>query len=182
MMLPNDRFWTISNLFSLSRIFIVFPAVWFLFQRTENTDLIATGLLVIAAVTDGLDGYIARKFNQVSDWGKILDPLSDKICIITVILGLLWLDLLPLWFVLLVAGRDVLIFAGGIYFKKRVGYIPMSIPSGKFAVFFTGFTLLFAILKVEPWYHYFLYLSVILLFYSFGEYAVRMVRELKKVP
>lgn len=182
MIFPTDRFWTISNLFSLSRIFIVLPAVWMLFEKTASGNLWATVLLVIAAITDGLDGYIARKFNQVSDWGKILDPLSDKICITTVIVALLWLNILPLWFVVLVAGRDVLIFSGGIYFKKRVGYIPMSVPSGKFAVFFTGFTLLFAILNVEPWYHYFLYLSVLLLLYSFGEYSVRMSRELKKVP
>lgn len=181
MILPNDRFFTVSNLFSLSRILIVIPAVWLLFEKTESADLTATVLLSIAAFTDGLDGYIARKFNQVSDWGKILDPLSDKICITLVILALLWLNLLPLWFVLLVAGRDLLIFSGGIYFKKRVGYIPMSVASGKFAVFFTGITLLLAILKLEPWYHYFLYLSVILLLYSFAEYAVRLFRELKKV-
>lgn len=180
MILPQNRFWTISNIFSLSRVLIVAPGIWLLFDRTGAGNWMAAGLFFLAAVTDMLDGYIARHFDQVSDWGKILDPLADKISITAVIFSLLWLGLLPVWFVVLVVMRDLIIFFGGLWIRKKTGEIPMSVMSGKIAVLTTGITILLAILPSGIWFTVFLVLSVLLLGYSFGEYSLRVLTLLKK--
>src|SRR4051812_45675405 len=69
-------FMNISNGLTFFRIALLLPMGWFL---QNNFNFSATLVLAIAAITDGLDGYVARKWNQVSDFGKLMDPIADKI-------------------------------------------------------------------------------------------------------
>ncbi len=69
---------------------------------------------MIAAITDILDGYLARKFNQVTEFGKIIDPLADKIAIGAIIIKLFIIGVIPLYYFFMIIVRDVLIFLGGI--------------------------------------------------------------------
>jgi CDP-diacylglycerol--glycerol-3-phosphate 3-phosphatidyltransferase len=66
----------LSNALTLFRIALLIPMGWLM---QEDLNLAATLILVVAAISDGLDGYFARKFNQVSDFGKVIDPIADKI-------------------------------------------------------------------------------------------------------
>jgi cardiolipin synthase len=126
--------------------------------------------------SDLLDGYFARKFNQVSELGKIIDPLADKISIITLVLVLLYLGLIPLWFVTIVVLRDLLILSFGIYLHKEKNIRIMSNFAGKAAVFFIGLIVLFAIIDVEilkSINNYLYFISIVLIIYSLYLYFTR---------
>jgi cardiolipin synthase len=81
----------------------------------ERLRLAAAGIFIFAAATDGLDGFIARRFNQTSLLGSILDPIADKCLIAAVLLVILlggWPDPFPVWFAGTVLGRDLLLGIG----------------------------------------------------------------------
>jgi len=177
----ENRFLTISNILSLSRIVLAIPANWLLFQPDQESRYLAVVIFIIAGFTDFLDGWTARKFNQVSEWGKILDPLADKIVIILTAICLVYLEIFPVWFVLAVVVRDVLIFAGGIYFKSKLNYIPVSLMSGKLTTNFIAAAGLAGMVMWNNVYNFFIVLSIIFMIYSFSEYLIRMINELKKV-
>jgi CDP-diacylglycerol--glycerol-3-phosphate 3-phosphatidyltransferase len=128
------RIWTISTLLSFSRIVLLAPLAYFLFSDMPNARLWAAVVLLLAGITDFLDGYLARLLHQVTDFGKIIDPIADKLaagggCIMLVMVGAM-----PLWFVLVVVARDLLILFGGIYIKSKKNIITQSNWPGKFAV------------------------------------------------
>lgn len=129
--LPRDRFFTASNLLSILRGVMTVPIVWALFEELRITAIL---LCLIAALTDWLDGYVARHTGTVSEWGMILDPLADKILVGAVVVVLVILELLPLWFVLVVVGRDVVILLGAAYASSRAKTVLPSLMSGKLAV------------------------------------------------
>ncbi len=94
---------TISRLFGLPFIF------YFLENPTSESRWIAVTIFVIVAITDWLDGYLARKLNQVTELGKFLDPLVDKLLILGVLLVLIQLGQVPAWGVFLILGRELAI-------------------------------------------------------------------------
>lgn len=85
----------------------------------EHARLWAMGVLVFSFLTDVLDGFIARHFNQISDLGKILDPVADKVMQITVLICLAFYNHALIWVVVFVLLKDVLLGVGAIYMYKR---------------------------------------------------------------
>jgi len=81
----------------------------------------ALALFFAAAVSDGLDGYLAKRFNWTSELGKILDPLADKLLLITVFVESAWLGLVPWWLAAAVVARDVLIGLGALVYRLWFG-------------------------------------------------------------
>jgi CDP-diacylglycerol--glycerol-3-phosphate 3-phosphatidyltransferase len=81
----------------------------------ERLRIAATGIFIVAAATDGLDGFIARRFNQRTRLGSILDPIADKCMVAVAILAIAlgqWPDAFPVWFAVAVLGRDSLLAIG----------------------------------------------------------------------
>lgn len=148
---PPDagRFFTVSNVLSLLRVALVVPFVFIMLGEGGSSRLWGAALMVVAGLTDKLDGMLARKYHQITEWGKILDPLADKIAIGAVVLVLLVLDAIPLWFVVVILARDVLILVGGIYLKARRGVVLPSNEAGKWAVGVIALTLFLAVLGVS---------------------------------
>jgi len=107
------------------------------------------GLVAIAVITDWLDGKIARWTGTVSEWGKVLDPLADKLGSALVGFVLALKGILPWWFVVLVVVRDVLIMIGGVLLMRRLGRVVPSIWMGKVAVTFLALTILAGLLKAD---------------------------------
>lgn len=97
---------TIPNIITLMR-FLLVPAVVFALL-TDHRDL-ALAAFVLAGVSDGVDGFIARQFNQRSQLGAYLDPIADKILLVSVFVVLCYMGDLPLWLVLTAVSRDALI-------------------------------------------------------------------------
>jgi CDP-diacylglycerol---glycerol-3-phosphate 3-phosphatidyltransferase len=79
------------------------------------------GVFLLAAGTDWLDGYVARRWNQVSDLGKVLDPLVDKLLVLTPLLCLVELDRVPAWTVFLILGRELAIAGWRVNQSKITG-------------------------------------------------------------
>jgi CDP-diacylglycerol--glycerol-3-phosphate 3-phosphatidyltransferase len=124
---------TLSNALSLLRIVLFLPFVYF-YERDEKN--IAFVIVLIAISTDWFDGRVARWTNTVSELGKILDPLADKVSAALMGLYLLYRGELPWWFVAIVVTRDIIIFWGGVYIKQKKHIITTALPTGKWAVGF----------------------------------------------
>lgn len=122
----NKELFYIPNILSLARIILIFPLAYLLlFQFAQQKDLIIV-IMVLMYVTDLLDGFIARKFNQVSELGKIIDPLADKIAVIVITVILFINGYIPTWFFLVIVLRDILILGFGIYLEKTRNITLMS--------------------------------------------------------
>lgn len=103
---------TLPLILTLSRIVLVLPTAYFMSLDTNLSRGIATFLFIIASITDYYDGYYARKLNAVSNLGKFLDPVADKILVSSVLVLLLVQNLVDPWMVILFVARDTII--GGI--------------------------------------------------------------------
>lgn len=97
-------------------------------------------------ISDLLDGYYARTRNEVSELGKIIDPLADKVIVISITIILLLQGILPFWFLIVIVLRDLIILSGGLFIKQKYGIVLQSNWVGKLTVFTIGFTLLNMIL------------------------------------
>lgn len=112
---------TLPNQLTILRI-ILTPIFLYLFLSSDPFYIqISLVVFFIAALTDWYDGWLARKFNYISDWGKFWDPLADKILTSTAFLGFVLVGLLPLWMVLLIIIRDLVITLLRVYAEGR-GY------------------------------------------------------------
>jgi len=97
---------TVPNLLTLGRLFS-FPIIIFLASfDTRGFGVAAALVFSIAAITDILDGYLARKTEQVSDFGKLIDPIADKILIASAMIMLVHLGRIPAWMVVLIISRE----------------------------------------------------------------------------
>ena len=128
----TDRILTVPNLLSFARLAIL-PIVYL--DLVSGAHLRAFVLLVVFASTDWFDGYIARRFDQVSKLGKLLDPLSDRVLFVVVGIGFAMGGLLPWWAILLLLGRDVVVVASGGIVLLRGGIRPDVTRLGKAATF-----------------------------------------------
>jgi len=141
------EFLTVSNLLSLSRIPLVALFAAIMIADVPSAELWGLGVLLLTMLTDKLDGDIARRFGQESTWGRIIDPLADKIGVAVVSVVLVVLEMIPLWFVALLLLRDLLILVGGVLLRLRTGVVLPSNIAGKWAVGVIAVTLLLALLR-----------------------------------
>lgn len=112
---------TLPNQLTILRI-ILTPIFLYLFLSDDPLLIqISIGVFLVAALTDWYDGWLARKFNYITDWGKFWDPLADKILTSTAFLGFVLVGLLELWMVVLIVLRDLIITLLRIYAESR-GY------------------------------------------------------------
>lgn len=140
-------------------------------------------LVLLAIATDYFDGRVARWSDTVSDWGKVLDPLADKIGGGLVVAALAFNGALPLWFLFTLAVRDLCILGGGAILKHKTGQIVLSLWSGKVAVTGVAITSLAALLKADaPVLEFCIWTTVVLLSYSFFRYFIRFFALLRKGP
>ena len=109
--------------------------------------LITLGLILIAAVSDMLDGFFARRAHEVTHIGKWLDPICDTICIGSVVFYLILNGIIPMWFFIVLILRYVSISIGAIYFINHTDLVLSANIFGKWA---SGLTALFVLLKIIP--------------------------------
>lgn len=144
----TDRILTVPNLLSLLRLVLVGVFWWLLFGEGDSSvrDLWAAGVLVVSGATDYFDGFIARRFNQVSSLGQLLDPLVDRITIAAVLLGLALRDVIGWWVVIVLLARElVLLTLLPVLRRRGLSALPVHYL-GKAATFvlFMGFPLVLA--------------------------------------
>jgi CDP-diacylglycerol--glycerol-3-phosphate 3-phosphatidyltransferase len=97
----------LPNGLTLLRIFLVPILLAVLLTRTESGVLVGTGIFGLAVVTDYLDGYFARRRNQVTKLGILLDPVADKLLTAAAFIALVEMDAVPAWMVVIIVGREL---------------------------------------------------------------------------
>jgi cardiolipin synthase len=115
-MKPRD----IPNLITVFRFFLVPPVVWLLLNDRFAAALVVFG---VAGASDGIDGYLAKRFNWSSHLGALLDPLADKLLLVCSFVTLGFLGLIPYWLVALVILRDLVIVAGAVSYHYFVEHL-----------------------------------------------------------
>jgi cardiolipin synthase len=169
---------TASNLLSMTRMFIA-PWMYLLIRANDQKDLVYL-IAGMAYISDILDGYLARSRNEVTEWGKIIDPLADKIFIAAICLGMIWSGQLSIWYIAIVLGRDVLIVFAGIFFANKSQYVLPSTYVGKATVLSIGLVLVFAFAEISEMYLHIAYvISTGMILYSLIHYGMRMFKTMK---
>ncbi|WP_277613075.1 CDP-alcohol phosphatidyltransferase family protein [Cryobacterium cryoconiti] len=128
----SSKVLTVPNLLSMLRLALV-PV--FLVVLVQGEDAWALLVLAVASLTDFLDGFLARRFGQITRLGQLLDPAADRLYIFAALLGLAWRDLVPWWIVLVIVGRDVFLLGLGVVLANY-GFGPLPVHQlGKVATF-----------------------------------------------
>lgn len=175
----KNKYFTLANFFSFSRIIVAPVIVWVHYHQGVN--MLFTVLVTYAIVSDYLDGWAARSHDEVTELGKVIDPIADKVLAGILFFYAAWLGPIPFWFFWLCIGRDLLILAGSLYVRKVRGKVAMSVMSGKvfvnflalywiWAMFFPGNVFMIYALLIA---------STILLVGSFLDYVYRFTLIMK---
>jgi cardiolipin synthase len=107
----------IPNIITVFRFLLVPPVVLLLLDERFGLALLIFG---VAGFSDGLDGYLAKRFNWSSRLGALMDPLADKLLLVSSFITLGWLSLIPLWLVGVVILRDLVIVSGALLYHYRI--------------------------------------------------------------
>ncbi len=99
----------LPNLLTMARIVLIVPVVWLMLERAPLPAFLASVLFGVASATDWLDGYLARKRGMVSVLGKLLDPLADKLIVMSTLVVAVGLGWVPAWLVVLILARELAI-------------------------------------------------------------------------
>ncbi|NLP12474.1 CDP-alcohol phosphatidyltransferase family protein [bacterium] len=126
--------WSLANLLSLSRLLFLPLICWAITLQTHSGNVLALLFLALSGATDFLDGYLARRLDQRSFLGRILDPLLDKITVGVTLLFLAAYRQLPYWYVFLVIARDVLILTAAASLVKHIKAVAESNYLGKWTL------------------------------------------------
>ena len=137
-----DKVLTLPNVVTFLRLALLPVFLWLLFATPHH--VAALVVFAVAASTDWVDGQIARRTHQVSRLGKLFDPFVDRLLIAVGVVAIFLLGRLPLWILIYLIARDVLLLAGGRFLLAKVGKVPPVVYVGKFATAFimVGFCLL----------------------------------------
>lgn len=157
----HSSVYSVANLITILRLLLVPFFFAALISDSARSDIIAVFLYAVAASTDWVDGYIARRTNTVTAVGKIIDPLVDRLLLASGVIGLYLVDRLPLWIPIVLVLRDVYLLYGS-YVLEREGVILPVTYIGKLttAILMGGFTLLIAggiydgLIRVGDWFVY----------------------------
>ena len=145
----KEQFMTVPNLLSMLRLALV-PV--FMFLLLSERYLSAIVVLALSSLTDYLDGYFARKFNQVTRLGQLLDPAADRLYIFSTLVGLSITGIIPVWLAVVIIGRD-LVLAAAYPVLASHGYGPLPVhylgKTGTFALLY-AFPLLLMAYIFEP--------------------------------
>jgi CDP-diacylglycerol--glycerol-3-phosphate 3-phosphatidyltransferase len=169
---------TLANGLTLLRL-VLLPPIYLLLRWENGMAPPLTVLLVcIGWLTDGLDGYAARRLGQITELGKILDPVVDKLFVLALLVFLILLRDFPLWFLAVIVPRDVLILWGGLYLARRRKTVEKSQLWGKITTNVLLATMVAYLLRWTALMPFFLTLAVLLSVISTWSYARFFFRAL----
>jgi fused signal recognition particle receptor len=175
-----DRVVTLSNMISILRVFLTLPILYFLRAGQGKIALI---FIIIAIVSDMLDGWLARVSHEITELGKVLDPFADKVVIFSVMLFLIFTDRMPIFYFVVLAVRDLTIALFSVYLMNNCKITPHANFTSKISIYFTTATLLAFIYSntLGRWINPIMWSSVALLFISWVQYIITFTKQVIKV-
>jgi CDP-diacylglycerol--glycerol-3-phosphate 3-phosphatidyltransferase len=165
---------------SIFRILLIPIIVNCILHESKLYFWIGIGLVFIAIATDYLDGIFARKLNQISEYGKIFDPLADKIAIGTLVILLVMYRDLPSWVAIVIVGRDFLILLFGLFMTRRLKYVTSSSRLGKWTAFIIALMIVAYILRLNVIASTLTWISIFFALLSGSLYLARFIRMFKE--
>ncbi len=178
---------TKANIITIIRFIMVPFVLVILLTEMQNKEFIAFAVFVIAAVTDAIDGYVARKYDQVSDLGKFLDPLADKLLVAAALIALVYLQEVETWVAAIIILRELFISFFRLYYLVNNASFSASIPAKlktTFQIVALAILIIYRKLPFASQLHLLgtavLYVAVFLTVYSGAEYVIRFSRAPKK--
>jgi len=175
---PRERIFTVPNLLSLFRLGLLVPILVFM---SQGRTLWALFLMILGVITDFVDGYIARRWDQSSDLGRIIDPAVDKINVLVVTFFMVVSPLysFPLWFFLFILFRELVLMACSSLVIRQKDVVMESNRPGKNSAFAMGMTVIFFLLDLRPYAWIVLWIAFALTLYSSYVYFRLFLGRLK---
>ena len=176
----GQRFWNIPNALTLLRLLLI-PVYWLLMMPRSN-ETWALAVFVTASLTDLLDGYIARTYHQITDWGKLLDPLADKLMVVSVMLSLVIKGALPVIILIILLLKEVLMIIGGML-MLHYKVVVYSKPIGKVAQFVVVIGLILSFFRERfsaPYHLYVLWVGIALTLIALVYYAANCLWTIRR--
>lgn len=171
----KDHIFTWSNFISFTRVLVVLPVIYIHIHNDYQINRAIVLLIAYGVISDYLDGLVARWRDEISELGKVLDPIADKLMAFFLFLYTVMLGWIPVWYFAMGVSRDLLIMMGSGYIKKKRGKVAMSIMSGKISVNIMAFYWISVFFfRDAVTIHYWLMIaSVAIMIYSFVDYVIR---------
>ena len=161
MIIRKRDFFLIPNLLAILRILLLPFIFYFLAQDTPLGLFISLALIVLAVASDVLDGYAARRLKQITDLGRILDPLADKLGLGIFVIFIIVHRGFPIWAAILLFLKDFLTLVAAILMAKRKGFVLMSNNWGKLNSWIWVFTVVIYIARIHLLEPFFLILATV---------------------
>lgn len=163
---------------SIARM-VIAPWMFVLISSGGHEQMVYS-IALLAYISDLLDGYLARAKNEVTEWGKVLDPLADKIFIASICLGMIWSGQLSIWYIAIVLVRDLLIVIAGLFFANKADFVLPSTYVGKATVLTIILVLVCAFAGIGGLYLQIVYVvSTVMIVFSLIHYSKRMFLTMK---
>ena len=172
--MKRETIWNVPNVLTMLRLLLVGVFIWMFLNEMYYA---ALAIFLLAGVTDFLDGYIARKYNLVTSFGKLVDPLADKLMLIAVLVCLTTIGVAPWWLVLAVIAKELLMVAGGLFlYQKGVVVYAKWIGKVSTGLFTAAVSAAFFHQWVAPWDSYALYAAAALSVGSLVFYGINLLK------
>jgi len=140
---------TTANIITLVRIVLIPVFMVLAYHQGEGVSMVALAIFVLASLTDGLDGYIARKYKQVTNFGKFIDPLADKLLVMSALLIFVEQGVIPAWAVAVVLAREFTVTSLRMV-AAADGLVIQAVMSGKVKMFAQIICIVILLLRPEP--------------------------------
>lgn len=168
---------TVPNILTLGRILIIPFFLWSFFADFQYHYYLAGFLVVISGLSDLLDGFLARQFQQTTRMGRLLDPLADKLTIITVFSALYTLEIIPRTIIVIILIRELIILLGSSWFFFEGKDIIYPSKYGKLTAFSLYAAAITNMLKIKFLNQFFIFIAVPLAVFSGVDYCYRTLRS-----
>ena len=169
----------VPNALTLFRILLVPVLVVALLEAAPETSILAAVVFAVAAITDGLDGYIARRRRDITTFGKIMDPIADKLLIAAALITLVSLERVAAWIAMVIIAREFAVSGLRVAAGQQGVVIPAS-PLGKLKTFFQIAAILAVLATSAWWADGLLYVAALVTVVSGADYFLNFRRKIEE--
>lgn len=173
--IKQEKNFNVPNALTVLRIVLVPFFVW---QYMRGNQIVALVIFLIVQLTDLLDGMIARRFNLITSFGKLMDPLADKLLLISVLICFTITNKLPLWVLLVIAAKELLLIIGGAYALKKHMVVQSQFLGKMATVLFAGMVVA-VLLSLSPLDTILMYAGVAASLGALVFYATNLIRSIR---
>ena len=179
---------TTANKLTMLRILLIPVFIYYVYKGSDVSKVIAMFIFIAASITDSLDGYVARKYNQVTNFGKIFDPIADKVLVLAALIPLAEFKMLAGWVVIVLLAREFIVGGFRNVVAAAGGKVIAASIIGKLKTI-SQIVLICVLLVRDIWFnwisfpfeYFFIAISIILSLWSMTDYVIGGLKELKRL-